>query len=373
MIETFNNIDKKKRIGIITQPLGNNYGCVLQNYALQKVLKEKGYEPITIDYFPFKSYWRVFLSFALNFFLLFSKKRRTFKECLPVKRNKYITEFINKRIDKTETIKGYSSAIISDYNLFSVIVGSDQVWRPAYNDGVLYDMFLDFAKDLSLIRIAYAASFGVDTNEYRECDRAYCENLLHLFDAVSVREPSGVVLCKQLFNIDAISVLDPTLLLERKYYLDLFNTNSIEKEDFILTYILNPSPDKDKAIKELSDNKMMKIVQVDLSNDLKFSVEDWLNMFNSANYVVTDSFHGTVFSIIFHKKFCVLDNVNRGSTRIRSVLMSLGLEELLLSHASNMDEILNFNVNWDNVDIKLGKMRQSSLDFLYKSLSDFSI
>lgn len=354
------------KIGIITQVLLNNYGGTLQNYALQRVLRNMGHEPITLDYIPTKSIFRVILSLLLTPFLFFTNKKRSINDCLPCKRDNKFEYFIKHNISVTQRLDYYSPSLINDYNLDAIIVGSDQVWRPVYNEDVLYDTFLSFTLPYKIKRIAYAASFGVSTWEFTEEQQAKCAELIKNFDAVSVREESGAYLCKEFLGVDAKVVLDPTLLLKKEDYFPLLKEN-LYCDDFIFSYILNPTGYKFNIITLKEKELALPSKTVSLERKNLFSIEEWLTFFYKSKLVITDSFHGTVFSIIFHKDFIVFDNNKRGSARLQSLLRKVGLENRLLDENNaclDMDEI-----NWDVVDEKLNAFRGDSIKYLISCLS----
>lgn len=127
------------------------------------------------------------------------------------------------------------------------MVGSDQVWRPKYNEGCLEEMFFRFAKDIKCPKLSYAASFGTDVWEFDDTQTKSCKELISKFDLVSVREPSGIVLCKDKLSVDAVQVLDPTLLLEKQDDLNLIEgTPRLCDKHFLAAYIL----DLNKELKE---------------------------------------------------------------------------------------------------------------------------
>lgn len=209
------------RIGIITQPLHANYGGLLQNYALQQILIRAGYEVETIDWegktgiretlYRMKMY--VLHAFLPNKYPLL-RYQPTQKERETIQCN--TNHFINKYINHTAVINSYEGfvkqAAMGKYKAF--VVGSDQCWRPCYNP-FIFSMFLDFAQDKLVDRIAYAASFGTDSWEFTKQQTSICASLAKKFDLVTVREDSGVMLCKKHLGVDAVHVLDPTMLLSK--------------------------------------------------------------------------------------------------------------------------------------------------------------
>ncbi len=354
------------KIGIITQVLLNNYGGVLQNYALQIVLKRMGHEPITLDYIPSKSTFRVILSLIITPFLYFTKKKRKIEDCLPCRRDIKFEQFISRKMSVTHQIDNYSSSIISEYNLNAIVVGSDQVWRPMYNEDVIYDTFLEFASDYKIKKIAYAASFGVSTWEYSKKQQIKCSELIKGFDAISVREETGIEMCEKYLGAKAQLVLDPTLLLSFDDYLSLLEED-FDSDNYILSYILNPSESIVNMI-SLKENELgVPSLSITIGRNNQYSIEEWLTFFYKSKFVVTDSFHGTVFSIIFHKEFIVLNNKSRGSARLQSLLKKLGLESRLIDEASGLLSL--GHINWKIVDERLNNLRENSMAFLRSSLN----
>ena len=232
-------------IGIFTQPLNNNYGGILQNYALQQILISLGYRPITVDYRPVNKLIRYLLSQCKTFILLFipGKKRPFLKFSKEKERNILMSEFVEKHIITTERLEKITRHIVQKYNFHAIISGSDQVWRPLYNANLKYS-YLSFAKSNKIKKIAYAASFGVDEWEYSAEQTKQCSKLAKRFDAISVREASGVRLCKTYLNVEAITVLDPTLMLSVKKYSLLCDTIPIDSKPFLLVYMLDLTDEK---------------------------------------------------------------------------------------------------------------------------------
>lgn len=362
------------RLAILTQPLRYNYGGILQNYALQTVLRRMGHEVVTLDpqryyyswwqhlrYSLFLS-WSDFISrrtngepldkrclflFIINFFLRHSLFRKKNVEILEKKKTdktiqilgKNTFSFVNKNISRKE----YSnlSKEISPETYDAFVVGSDQVWRPEYNTN-LADMFLEFTKEWDIRRIAYAASFGVDSwNCEATLTEKYKQSLKH-FDFISVRESSGVKLCKEVFDVNALHLLDPTLLLTKEEYYSLLHLDRVPKSNGdLLVYILDYSDDKKNLIQRITDEYHLSPFRVnsdvenyllaDINRRIQPPVEQWLRGFYDAEYVITDSFHACVFSIIFDKPFIVYTNDKRGNARFESLLNQFSLADCMIS------------------------------------------
>ena len=328
------------KVLILTQPLLNNYGCLLQNYAMQQVLQRLGCECVTADLVLPNRLWIYIFSCIKTIILFFlPRRRRSFSKFVKAPRRKNMSNFfVIKNVRTTKAVSKYSKSLIRSNKINAVIVGSDQVWRPKYNC-YWKDMFLDFCRDENdLKRIAYAASFGVDEWEYTPKQTQICSALAKKLDAISVREESGVNLCKKHLGVDASWVLDPTLLLSKDDYLPICKDVPVCTEKYLAVYVLDENEhvaetcEKEAAVRGL----VIKKFYADSKSTL--SVPEWLSMFRDASYVVTDSFHGTVFSIIFGKEFKCLFNKSRGSARFESLLK--------LYESGKLNEMREFSLCW---------------------------
>lgn len=384
------------KIGILTQHLGHNYGGILQAYALQKKLLQLGYNSVIFD-IRLKSYDRSIISKLLsiisriikrNIFRVKSTKppmrQWDFSDRIKkvVYRNTF--DFIKRHILMTEQIIP-EQTLKYNFNRFDCfIVGSDQVWRPKYNKYIQHS-FLDFVENKKDIkRIAYAASFGVDVNEFSEEMLKICKPLAKKFDSVSVREDSGVRLCKDLFDVEAVHLIDPTMFFDAEHYEKL----SKEKKDYkndgnCFAYILDRTSEKDNIIEKVCNKYRLKPFNVlPKSNFLDVGpkhvedcvmppIEQWLDGFNKAKFVITDSFHGTVFSIIFKKPFLVIGNKTRGMARFESLLRMFKLENRLIQSENDLtEELLNCHIDYEAVHEILAKERAKAINFLSKNLKD---
>lgn len=377
------------KIGHLTLPLTLNYGGILQAYALQQILKRKGHSVSLIhrsgkDKSSTYNYLitilkRTILKYVfrrkLIVFLEYKRKKRYYQLC------QNIAPFVDNNFLKTEAIhssKEFDKLL--SYNFDAFIVGSDQVWRPDYTPKV-ENYFFDFLHDdFAGKRVSYAASFGVSDWLYSEEETSTCERLLAKFDAVSVRESSGVDMCKNYFNIEAKHVLDPTMLLEKEDYLRIIDSTKDKHLNVqLLVYVLDTSPKIREIISNISSSKnlvaysfpmdSLKDNSLDTQKSLP-SVENWLHSFHTAKLVITDSFHGTVFSIIFNKPFIVLSNSERGLSRISSLLNTFHLNDRLLTkdNTQDFDLLTNTDINWNLVNEILVKKRTECIEYLTNSL-----
>ncbi len=246
-------------------------------------------------------------------------------------------------------------------------------------------MFLDFVQDKQVKRIAYAASFGTDEWEFSPEMTSICASLVQKFDFVSVREDSGVRLCKEHLGVNAVHALDPTLLLTRDDYIHLIEAEKEPKSNGnLFNYILDPDTSKTDFINRVSEEMGLQPFQVlpkyqaetRTKEDVKKRIKDcvfpgvstWLRAFMDAKMTIVDSFHGMVFSIIFNRPFWVLGNVNRGMSRFTSLLKLFHLEDRLLD-ANQLQEVnINRPIDWVSVNAILQKKRNECMHLLSKEI-----
>ena len=329
---------KKKRIILYTLSLNNNYGGILQNYALQKTLQSMDCSVVTIfSEFKHPPLWRYCLSWLKTICLFFTKKRRKFARINRRKILPFFSSFVAENIN-TDRRTHLNLKKLDRLNLVDVlIVGSDQVWRPLYNYRI-ENMYLKFAEGLPIKRIAYAASFGVDNWEYTPKQTRECSRLAKKFDAISVREESGIKLCKEHLGVGATWVLDPTLLLTKEDYLPICEEIPICNEKYLAAYVLDENEETTATYEKEAAARELVVKKFYADSKSTLTVPEWLAMFRDASYIVTDSFHGTVFSIIFRKEFKCLYNKSRGSARFNSLLK--------LYESGRLDKMREFSLNW---------------------------
>jgi hypothetical protein len=261
------------------------------------------------------------------------------------------------------------------------VVGSDQVWRPSFSTNI-FNYFLDFAENQDVKRIAYAASFGTDNWEYTSEMGERCSQLIQHFDAVSVREKSAVQLCQQYLGVTPQLVLDPTMLLTAEDYLPLIaSDNTLINDKSLMTYILNHKRKESyEVVNIVSELLSLKIIEGyprwrlnevpwwRINKCIVKPVEEWLHGIHDAEYVVTDSFHGTVFSLLFNKQFIVVDNPISGTARLKDMLEMVGLQDRLLASTKDVNkDLLQKRINYESINAILKEKRVESLNFLKKS------
>ena len=375
------------KIGILTLPLHTNYGGILQAYALQTILERMGHEvvvfdkPMLIELPPIgkrliiytKRIIKKMLGMYSGYILISTPNNRTKIE------RKYTQQFIDKYIHRY-IIRKLSE--IHQNDIDAIVVGSDQVWRAYYFKMFwatdMTSAFLGFCED-KIKRISYAASFGTDKWEFDEEETKKCTELIKQFNGVSTREKSGVELCSSYLGYDKCKhVLDPTMLLNKDNYIQLFKSaNAPQSEGNMLCYFLDEDDEKANFIEHLSREMNLKPFRVNsevenpnapIEKRCQPPVEKWLRGFYDANIVLTDSFHACVFSILFNKPFVAFGNEKRGMSRFTSILEVFGLEKCLITSVNDFSpEILD--IDWQNVNRILSEKRSECLSYLQYSIN----
>ena len=358
-----NTIEKNEiRVGIVTTYGETNYGNKLQNYALKKVLNNYGCKVDTIIRAGGLS------KKIKNIAIQMPKINRVllYRKMSSIKREK-IAPFSKKYLS-TRLIKGDLTTLNANYD--SYITGSDQVWNPNFAATDMH--FLSFAPPEK--RFSYAASFGI--SKIPKNQTSYFANHLSKLEQISVREEDGARIVKELTGQDAVVVLDPTLLLSGEKWDDLINANKIKpiKDDYIFLYFLHqPNQTLKKKIDDFAKKHNYKIYHVmgdtyDKTHQTP-TVPEFLARIRHAKMVFTDSFHGTIFSIIFHVPFAVFNRQDaKMSSRINTLLKTAGLSSNAATDKSDFDKLLT--TNFLNVNQKIAKERRKSLDFLRGVISN---
>ena len=360
------------RIGIITQPLRYNYGGILQNFALQTVLKRMGHEVVTLDGEVKTKYTlkRKLIIFLRNLILSLRDKNNKILGVLSFQTtNEILSQNLNSFIRKYIKVEKISNYKVGGFD--ALVVGSDQVWRPIYSN--LDEAFLEFAQeDDNILKIAYAASFGSDAWEYSDAETIKYAQLAKKFNAISVREESGVFLCEKYLNMPSCHVLDPTMLLTKEDYIEILNIKNVEnKAGDIFYYFLDKNQYKQRVIKEIEKslnkpsftvNSRVENINAPLYERIQPPVEQWLRAFYDASFIVTDSFHGSVFSLLFNKPFILIANKERGLARFISLFTQLNIVDRIIEEGSK----INIELFIKEPNVNLSRLKENSYKFLNK-------
>lgn len=365
----------------------DNYGQLLQCYALQTTLKKMGVSPMVIRYgfhdkFFHWDQWKSYFT-KLGLFSLKAKLRSIIlRRFSPPAYNRHFNHFRRKHLSFSP--RCYNSL----YELQQhppkadiYITGSDQVWAQLIDKTDNRSFFLDFGDD-SVKRIAYAPSFSMES--YPSNLLPALSKLLKKLDAISVRETTGVDICREA-GTNASLVLDPTLLLCVSNYESLSIPSHCN--GYCFAYHVNITTPEELAWKDFKayNNKnhlatyatnanSQSLAMAELLSEAKYvypSVEQWLGWIRNAKYVLTSSFHGIVFSILFHVPFvaCMLKGSQMsGNSRITTLLTALDLEDRIMQQGKEVDAMLSAPINWDEVEMKLNHLRSYSLSFLKNNI-----
>lgn len=374
------------KVGILTLQLKTNYGCLLQAYAMQKFLINNGLDPVTIDHVNDIPVKNKFLSIVKRTLLKFRGSKLPIRGWVTDGEYKIIAQNTNKFIEKhlilTDRLDlSTDKNLINKYNLNALIVGSDQCWRPRTAKRI-QKLYFENYDSFDVKRLSYAASFGVENWEYNSIQQIECKKLVSKFDAISVREDSGVILCKEKFGVDAQHVVDPTLLLQKSEYEDLLeNNDSTELDKSLMVYVLDRSEEKRKIITAIAERFNLKenivmpkenfseVGREKIKDCIFPPITDWIAGFAKCDFVVTDSFHGTVFAIIFNKPFISIGNTARGMTRFTSLLSVFGLRKRLInSHKDLTEELLTESIDFASINLIREREILKSREFILNNL-----
>jgi hypothetical protein len=367
------------KIGIMTFWWSeDNYGQILQCYALQKYLRDAGHDAYLIRYDSrndiIKRPFLVNISMALNPVTLYNflKYRIRMKIDMWEKRNnpRRFSEFREKHIKQSEKVY-YSYAELRDNppEADVYIAGSDQIWNtfdvsPKRAINVLRAYCLDFGS-LAAKRMAYAASFGkkkLDTGSV-----LIFSQLLKRFDHISVREKSGMEICRQCGIHQAEWSPDPTMLLDAEVYRTLYINESINcsPRPYCFVYLLGNEHDFSiQAVYDWADKKRIDVVYVtgnaqhDNHEKIYASIPEWLYLIDHAEYVITNSFHASVFALLFHKQFGVIPlkgKLEGMNDRFYSLFEIFRLPERFISNFSVLDK----HIDWELISAVFHNMRNN--------------
>jgi len=332
-------------VGIVTFHSANNYGAVLQCYALAETLKSLGSNSVSIIDLPLHT------------------KPNSWRSAL---RNKVLSQsFAAFRSDFLPVI------VAKEEKQSLYVFGSDQIWNPQItknNTGLFWGEWVNS----STPKISYAASFGLSSWNFPEYT-VLAKKQLKTYKAVGVRESIGVDICKGEFSIDAEQVMDPTLLLTD--YSAVFKKRAPEKN--LVCYVFGKNEKNIEELKLVASKANLKPV---LLNDFRWrkgiksvpfpTVSAWLSYLESGQMILTDSFHCMVFSIIFKKDFIAIPAIPERAGRMLSLLSDLGLESRFFNDISEArkSDVITQSIDYELVHSKLNVLRKSSLDFLQRSL-----
>lgn len=343
------------KISLLTIWRVKNYGAELQTYATVKALKQLNFDVEVIDFRLTDESKMSFLGRIASYVQIISPSKLKFNK------------FWKKYIPSTRRYKTSSDLMENPPVADIYMVGSDQVWNPDITRNRAKYYFLNFGSS-DIKRVSYASSFGVSewkhANIYEDV-----KSLLQNFDYVTCREESGVKLLKDQFSIDAINVVDPTLLFEA--YPE-FVKSPVEKKTLVF-YPLS----EDTELKILSQ-KVAEILDLNLVNTNKVtklfgrtvwnrnSVEEWVQNIAGSQFVITRSFHGLIFSLLYNKQFALLKVRNGRNSRVENLMNKIGLEDRIYDTPEGLlnDKPWERKIDYSIVNSHVSKMREESWNVL---------
>ncbi len=358
------------KIGLLSPHYAYNYGAVLQAFALKHYLRGIGHDAVILNRRP---------AYQCAIPSLYGRIARKIEEF--AKRNSFGVfekKYLQPQTEPVIFPKDWNKVPLKDFD--SVIVGSDQVWRDDYAfNSFGYNVFLDFLEGFDVRRISYAPSLGKESWEAGPKTEERVKRLLKEFSAISVRESSSINILQQKFGVKAELVLDPTMLLNASEYRSVFTLSNLEK-GHIAAYILDYDSEFDKTLKEISNYCKLPVKKIAFSKlpsgigryisrfSPTQSVTKWLDNISSSEFVITNSFHGMVFSIIFRKQFLVFMNSERGAARFKSLLAMFGLEDRLVSH-NQWQTVIDNKIDYNLIESLLMDWQNKSINFINTALA----
>ena len=353
----------------------NNYGSILQYFALQTYLKQLGHAPYWIQYRPNENKHNG-ISKCLRKLIL---KSNVQNDSIKHYNQKGFKNFIEQYISLSQEVYyNYNEIRKRPPQADLYIVGSDQIWN-----GFSPERYLMFVPK-NRTKISYAVSFG------RSSIRSYLKPLLRIylknFEAISVRELNGLEICHSVGRDDAQYVVDPSFLLSKEQYeniLDSSNTPTIQG-DYIFGYFVNPFINNVcpyfNEINNLSNETHCKLIITAIQNAEKAftgsqctnpSPLEWLQLIRKAKYIITNSFHGIAYSIIFQKQFILVPQkggMSDQNCRYFNLLKKLGLDTRIYNHKSSIKSQLEIPIKWENVLLKEEEFIHTSKEYLLHHL-----
>lgn len=383
-----------KKAGLCVRYDCDNFGSMLQILATQKAINQAGWDYEIIRYdkrtplFYITNLTRVFNPYFMKGKIDTFEKKKKLKgypevhkgnsiriKCIDAYRKQYIGPY-------SKVYKGYANLVSGAESYDAVIVGSDQLWTPAGIKSKFYNLL--FVPD-RINKVSFATSFGV--SEVPASQKKMTAEYLSRINHISVRETRGSEIVKELTGREATVALDPTLLFTGDEWREIFPEKSVVEEPYILAYFLGSNEEHRDAVEQLKKDTGLKVVTIPfmdvfVERDLIFGDErlfevgpiEFLNLIRGAEYICTDSFHGSVFSILNHKQFITFNRTNSNdkqtrNSRIDSLFGLLGLEKRRYQTGMRLRNVIDQAITYSNVDEKLIELRGETLGFLDSALN----
>ena len=341
-------------VGIVGVYTTQNYGNQSQYYALYKAIKDLGYSALLIDR-PLNSPWKP----KGNLPFLFRE-------------NPYDVNDLSKLYKDKATMKQELNKIASKF-----LIGSDQFFRKGLYHACGEYIDMDWVDD-DKPKNAYAISFGIDRFEGSKLTQLKVAYSLIRCNNVSVREQSGINLLKEKYYIENPQLcIDPVFLCSKTHYLELISKSDVDTgKNYLLAFILDNNNKKNEVIYETAEKlglkiKFIKNARTYISeNNLKIYIEDWLKYYYYSDFVITDSFHGLCFALIFRKQFLFFMNKKRGTTRFATLINMFGIGDRVIENYTEVEEKIKSKLDYSIIDKKIEIFKEKSMEYLKKVLSE---
>ena len=383
------------KLGIVSCYFINNYGSILQAYALQEYFSARGIECDTISVEELKSYLDIkkkqyYLYNIHKLGLMFSKLPMLYLKVLQKINYRNLGYMYSERVRKFDDFRknfklsnesASSLKQLTDLSVMydTIVVGSDQLWRP---DNIFPKYYtLSWVPD-NIPKVSYATSFGVA--ELDRCYKSKARLFLNRLSAISVRESSGCNLVKELTGKTPYIVCDPVFLLTKNQWSMLSDTSRCPSQKYIFTYFLGGGREFRKFVEKLSHITGLSVLGI-VHNDSYIasdenvdypiadcSTNEFIGLILNAEYICTDSFHATAFSTIFNKNFFAFNRFKSQkhgtNSRIESFLRTVGLESRLISGIGKVHDIVTDDIEYETVNNKILSFINKSCDFIEKEI-----
>lgn len=351
---------EKIKIGTITFHWATNYGAVLQAFALQQFLDIQGYQTEIINYVPSRVKYIQILSDLKNF--RFNNLLKEYK----------INTFRKRNLRLSNSVYHTNNSLVincHEYDMY--ICGSDQIWNESFvltsEEKPNLSYYLNFVKS-DKRRISYATSFGKEKLSKEVIDLVRPE--LDKFSNISIRENTGKNILEDMGSA-AVLVVDPTILLEKESYERIFENRNIAKKYQLFSYILHENQKTANAINDYVFNNYFNKSTDKKYNKEPINVHEWLYNIKNSRFVLTNSFHGVVFALIFNKPFIAIPvEDSKMNDRINTLLSSIGMKNRSIDkyNENTIDQLMNETIKWDEVNSKIENLRKVSIEFLEKAI-----
>lgn len=379
-----------EKVGICACYTNHNYGSMLQSYATQKAFEAEGFACEMIRYrkkktpiFIMKQIPRIFNRITISDKKLVIQKKINMRRHPEAAKENAIRDNAFNRFQEmyfkelSPVYYGYQELRKGSLQYTAIVSGSDQVWSPSALATHFYD--LTFVED-GVYKASYASSFGVKKIPFYQISRT--KYFLKNISDVSVREAAGQVIVKELIGREVPVVCDPTFLFDEKKWREFIPQREMIKEDYIFAYFLGASEEYRKIVSDYARIKGLKVVAIHhmdqyVAADVGFGdivmsdvgPAEFVDLIRGASCVCTDSFHGTIFSVLHHKQFIVFNRYSdmakdSKNSRIDSICQVLGLEERRFR--KNLREEMEQAIDYDAVDQRANMFREHSLAYIHK-------